>query len=127
MLRRLLAPLQKTVAVTVACERLGFAAAGREVTIDAAVRVAPDGRILGFGGRGAAGDEEVRRLFPPGGGVDERALVALCRRGLALVLGPWIVVRPRVVVRRAAQADISPEVLSRALGAAGAAAVEFVD
>ncbi|HVE78156.1 MAG TPA: hypothetical protein VNA89_04825 [Gemmatimonadaceae bacterium] len=127
-MRRLLARLQQTVAVSVTRERVGFASARREVTIDAAVRVAPDGRILGFGARGAAGGAQVMPLFPPGASdVDERALVALCRRGLALALGPWGLLRPRVVVRGAERVQLSAATLARALRAAGAATVELVD
>lgn len=128
MLSRLIASLQKTITVTAAPERFRFASAGREAVIDTVLRVAPDGRILGFGAGAGTSEGQVIRLLTSGGvAVDERALEALCRRGLALALGPWGIVRPRVVVRGSKQVPVSAEVFARVLRAAGAATVEFAD
>ena len=129
MLDRLLASLRKTITITAAPETFRFASAMREVSIDTALRVAPDGRILGFGESGVTSDGQVQvmRLFTAGGAeVDERAMVALCRRGLALTLGP-LGMRPRVLVRGAKRVPVRPEVFARALREAGAATVEFTD
>ena len=130
MLRRLAASLQKTILLTAAPERFTFASAGRQATLDTALRVGPDGRIVGFGEAGGADAAQVLRLFGSGGGVtDERALTAFCRHGLAQALGPWapLAVRPRVVVRGVERVGVAPEVFARVLRAAGAMTVEFVD
>lgn len=127
MLRRLLASIQKTIVLTAAPERFEFASDRGNATLDTAVRVAPDGRIVGFGTAAATDNETVLHLFPPvANAVDERALQALCRNGLALALGPWGL-RPRVVVRGARRVPVPQEVFVRVLRAAGAAMVEFAD
>jgi hypothetical protein len=120
--------LLKTVTLTPALESFRFAVAGREATIETAVRVGSGGRIVGFGDRARVDGTEVLPLFPSGGGtVDERVLGLVCRRGLALALGPWTILRPRVVVRGVEGVQISREAFTRALQAAGALTVEFTD
>jgi hypothetical protein len=131
MLTRLVGRLRKTVTVTAAPKRFSFASARREAAIDTTVRVGADGRILGFGDSGATIQGQVMPVFGPGESatvaVDEQALVALCRRGFALVLGPWPVLRPRVVVRGAKRWGVPQEIFLRALREAGAEIVEFTD
>ena len=127
MLRRLLASLQKTIVLTASPERFEFASNRGVTSLDTAVRVAADGRIVGFGASAVRDEGKVLQLFnPPASTVDERALQALCRNGLASALGPWGL-RPRVVVRGARRVPVSREILARVLRAAGAAAVEFAD
>ena len=123
--------MRKTVTVTATPERITFASARREAAIETAVRIGADGRILGFGDSGARSEGQRRPLFSPGASetaaVDEKALVVLCRRGFALVLGPWPGLRPRVVVRGAKRWGFPRQALVRALQSAGAEAVEFAD
>ena len=131
VLTRLVGRLRKTVTVTAAPKRFGFASEGREAAIDTTLRVAADGRILGFGDAGAKIEGQAMPVFnPPESAtavVNEQALVALCRRGFALVLGPWPGLRPRVVVRGAKRCGVPQEVFLRALWEAGAETVEFTD
>ena len=131
MLTRLVEKLRKTVTVTVAPQRFSFASARREAVIDTTIRVSADGRIVGFGDAGPTSQGQVRPVFSPGAlaavAVDEQALVALCRRGFALVLGSGPKLRPRVVVRGAQRWGIPEERFVRALRAAGAETVEFTD
>jgi hypothetical protein len=131
MLTRLVGKLRKTVTVTAAPQRFSFASARREAAIDTSVQVGADGRILGFGDSGATIQGQVRPVFSPGASttvaVDEQALVALCRRGFQLVLGPWPVLRPRVVVRGAKRWGVPQEIFLRAFRNAGAETVEFTD
>jgi hypothetical protein len=131
MLTRLIGRLRKTVTVTAAPTRFSFASARHEAAIDATVRVGADGRILGFGDSGPTIQGQVRPVFSPGASatvaVDEQALVALCRRGFALVLGPWPGLRPRVVVRGAERWGVPQKIFLRALRDAGAETVEFTD
>lgn len=130
MLSGLVRRLRRTVTVTAAPKRFSFASARREAAIDATVRVGADGRILGFGDSGAI-QGQVMPVFGPGASatvaVDEQALAALCRRGFALVLGPWPGLRPRVVVRGAQRCGVPQEIFLRALRQAGAKTVEFTD
>jgi hypothetical protein len=131
MLTRLIGRLRNTVTITAAAKRFSFASARRAAAIDTTLRVGADGRILGFGDSGGAMQGQVMPVFGPGESatvaVDERALVALCRRGFALVLGPWPVLRPRVVVRDARRCGVPREIFLRALREAGAETVEFTD
>jgi hypothetical protein len=131
MLTRLVGRLRKTVTVTAAPKRFSFASGRREATINTTVRVGADGRILGFGDSGPTIQGQVMPVFGPGESatvaVDEQALVALCRRGFALVLGPLPGLRPRVVVRGTKRWDVPQEVFLRALRVAGAETVDFTD
>src|SRR5687767_2480053 len=98
MLKWIASRLGRTVMLSVARESFTFATSARTVIIEAAMQVAADGRILGFGRDDAPPGARIVELFPAGGAdPDERALVGLCRRGLSLVLGP-LSVRPRVVI-----------------------------
>ena len=131
MLTRLFDRLRKTVTVTIAPGKFSFASAPREAAIDTTVRVGAGGRILGFGDAGPTIQTQLRPIFTPGPSaavaVDEPALVALCRRGFSLVLGPGLNLRPRVVVRGARRAGLPQETLLRALRNAGAETVELSD
>ena len=131
MLTRLLGKLRKTVGLTAAPQRFGFASGRREAAIDTTVRVNSDGRIVGFGDAGPTTPGQLKPVFSPGASatvaVDEQALVALCRRGFALVLGPGPKLKPRVVVRGAERWGVPKDIFVRALREAGAETVEFTD
>jgi len=131
MLTRLVGKLRKTVTVTVAPQRFSFASAPREAAIDTTVRVNANGRIVDFGDSGATMEGQLRPVFSPRTSttvdVDEQALVALCRRGFALVLGSGLKLRPRVVVRGAQRCGVPETIFVRALRDAGAETIEFID
>ena len=126
MLKRLLASLQQTITLVLSPDQFRFSSNGRDAMIDTSVRVAPNGRIVGFGDAAPSDGVRVLPLFSSNGSVDERAMEILCRRGLALALG-WWALRPRVVVRGAERVRVAREVLTRVLRHAGAFSVEFAD
>ena len=127
MLRRIAGRLRPTVTVSVTRERFTFATESRTTTIDSAIQVATDGRIRGFGRTNVAADTQVVELFlPDGSAANERAMFVLCRRGLSLTLGPWGILRPRVLVHRAEEVASAATVVERSLRAAGARVVIFM-
>lgn len=94
------------------------------MTIESALQVGADGQILGFGRARATANAGIIELFPSNApSPDEDAFVALFRRGLALTLGPWTLLRPRVVVQCGEGVEASSTLLERALRAAGASEV----
>ncbi|HEU5183409.1 MAG TPA: hypothetical protein VFU01_02500 [Gemmatimonadaceae bacterium] len=131
MLTGLLGKLRKTVTLTVTPQRFSFASPPREAAIDATVRVSADGRIVGFGDSGPATQGQLRPVFSPGASgavtANEQALVALCRRGFALVLGQGLKLRPRAIVRGAERCGVPKGIFTRVLREAGAETVEFID
>jgi len=127
MLESLLGSFRKTVAITLALDEIGFVSTGRSATLGTAVRIAPDGRVLGFGVPAGTEESRVEHAFSPSGIVNERALESICRRGLAEVLGSGMSMRPHVVVHGAELVALSRGGLERVLRAAGARKVQWGD
>jgi len=127
MLESLLGSFRKTVTITLALNGVSFASAGRSATIRTDVRIAPDGRVLGFGMLAGTEESSVEHAFSPSGIVNERVLESICRHGLAEVLGSGMSMRPHVVVHGAELVALSRGGLERVLRAAGARKVEWAD
>lgn len=127
MLESLLGSFRKTVRINLALDSISFESTGRSATIGTAVRIAPDGRVLGFGTPAATEESRVEQALSPSGIVNERALESICRHGLAEVLGSGMSMRPLVVVHGAELVALSRGALERVLRAAGAGKVQWAD
>lgn len=131
MFRELAARFRATVFVTVSRDAITFATDRDEVTIDATVRVDSAGRVRNFGVASAGTNERTVAVFHSSGtgslSADERALVTICRRGLADLLRRRIALRPGAVLSIPPALAAVTDVVERALRRAGVADVVIRD